>query len=152
MIMVSDSAKELKRFLSLTGLGDFARLMVMRLVLAFLLHRGRMSCSRAAGAIRSEPVHRSQLTRFLARRRWQIEDFNGRLRQALLQMETRKGTFIFIIDATLCGQSGKKTENTTTPESSARLARNGIINGFSLRTPNVCTRVRRVVDRRCVRV
>ena len=82
--------------------------MVMRMMLAFMLHRGRMSCSWAGGAIRSEPVHRGQITRFLARPRWQKDDFNA----ALLNLETAKGKFLFIIDATLCGQSGKRTQNT----------------------------------------
>ena len=67
--------------------------------------RSRVSRTAAAGAIRSEPVHRSQVSRFLARPRWQKEDFNDPLRRALLEMETGKGKFIFIIDATLCGQS-----------------------------------------------
>src|SRR6188768_2673536 len=108
MLMVTDSAKDLKGFLRLTSLGEVARLMVMRLVLAFLLHRGRMSCSQAAGSIRTEPIDRSQLTRFLARPRWQSFDVNAPLRQTLLEMESRRGVFMFIIDATLCGQSGKK--------------------------------------------
>ena len=76
MIMVTDSTTELKRFLWWTPLNDFARLMVMRMVLAFILHRGRMSCSQAGGAIGTEPVHRCQITRFLARPRWQKDDFN----------------------------------------------------------------------------
>ena len=112
MIMVTDSAKNLKGYLTSTSLNSVARLMVMRLVLAFILHRGRMSCSRAGGAIRTEPVHRGQITRFLARPRWQKEDFNAPLRAALLQLERGKGKFIFIIDATLCSQAGTKTQNT----------------------------------------
>lgn len=112
MIMVTNSVKELKRFLARTTLGDFACLMVTRMVLAFILHRGRMSCSQAGGAIRTEPVHRCQITRFLARPRWQRDDFNAPLQQALLQRESARGRFIFIIDATLCGQSGQKTQNT----------------------------------------
>jgi len=71
-----------------------------------------MSCSRAAGRIASEPIHRGQLTRFLARPRWQQHDFNAPLRNALIQMESGKGEFIFIIDATLTSQSGRKTQNT----------------------------------------
>ena len=112
MIMVTDSAKNLKRFLKLASLGDFARVMVMRLVVTFILHRGRMSCSQAGGAILTEPVHRSQVTRFLARPRWQKHDFNAPLREALLQLETGRGEFVFIIDATLCSQAGLKTQNT----------------------------------------
>ena len=112
MIMITDSVKELKRFPGLTSLKDSAHSMVLRMMLAFMLHRGRMSCSRAGGAIRSEPVHRGQITRFLVRPRWQKDDLNAPLRRALLNLETTKGKFLFIIDATLCGQSGKKTQNT----------------------------------------
>jgi hypothetical protein len=113
MIMVNDSAKDLNRFLKFCSLSDSTRLMVTRMVLAFILHRGRMSCSQAAGAIRCEAVHRSQVSRFLARPRWKNSDLNISLREALLKLETRKdGRFLFIIDATLCGQSGKKTQNT----------------------------------------
>jgi hypothetical protein len=111
VIIVNQSAKSLKRYLAKSSLGDFARLMVIRMVLAFILHRGRMSCSAAAGAIASEPIHRGQLTRFLARPRWQKEDFNSFGRLALLQMETGKGKFLFLIDATLFSQAGKKTQN-----------------------------------------
>jgi len=86
--------------------------MVTRLVLAFILHRGRMSCSSAAGMIASEPMHRGQVTRFLARPRWQKDDFNAFGRTALLQMETGKGKFLFLVDGTMFSQAGKKTQNT----------------------------------------
>jgi len=112
MIMVTDSARNLKRFLGLTALSEFASNMAMRMMITFMLHRGRMSCSQAAGAIGSEAVHRSQVTRFLARPRWLKHDFNAPLREAVLQMETCEGEYLFIIDATLVSQAGKKTENT----------------------------------------
>ncbi|MCH8921857.1 MAG: transposase [Planctomycetes bacterium] len=112
MIIVSDSARSLKGFLGKTLLNAFAMGMVQRMILAFVCHRGRMSCSQAAGSIASEPVHRGQVTRFLARPRWQQHDFNAPLRNALLQMESGQGEFIFIIDATLTSQSGRKTQNT----------------------------------------
>ena len=120
MIMVADSAKDLKRFLKPALLSDFTRLMVTRMVLAFILHRGRMSCSRAAGVVLTETVHRSQVSRFLARPRWQKNDINEPLRESLLQMESGKGKFIFIIDATLNGQAGKKTQNTYSTGNSKR--------------------------------
>lgn len=112
MIIIQQSASALKRFLANSGLNDFARVMVTRMVLAFILHRGRMSCSSAAGVIASEPIHRGQLTRFLARPGWQKEDFNSYGRTLLLQMETGKGKFVFIVDATMFSQAGKKTQNT----------------------------------------
>jgi hypothetical protein len=49
-----------------------------------------MSCSQAAGSIASESIHRGQLTRFLARPRWQQIDFNAPLREALLQTEAAR--------------------------------------------------------------
>lgn len=112
MLIVQHSADSLKRFLSETSLSDVARLMVMRIVLGFVFHRGRMSCSSAAGMIASEPIHRGQLTRFLARRRWQKGDQNGSLRNMVLELESGKGKFIFIVDATMVSQSGTKTQNT----------------------------------------
>jgi hypothetical protein len=112
MLIVEQSAASLKVFIAKTDLGEFARLMVMRMVLGFVLHRGRMSCSSAAGMIASQPIHRGQLTRFLARPRWRSEDFNEPLRAALLQMESSQGKFIFIIDGSMFSQSGLKTQNT----------------------------------------
>jgi len=112
MIIVEHSADALKRFVAKSGLKDFAQLMVCRLVLAFILHRGRMSCSSAAGVIASQAVHRSQVTRFLSRPRWQKNDWNAILRETLLEMETGSGKFLFIVDATMFSQAGKKTQNT----------------------------------------
>jgi hypothetical protein len=81
------------------------------MVLGFILHRGRMSCSQAAGSVASETVHRGELTRFLARPRWQKHDFNAPLWQALLRLESQRGKFVFLLDATLVSQAGKKTQN-----------------------------------------
>ena len=70
MVIVVESARVFRRFVPHTPLQDFARQIVIRMALAFMLHRGRMSCSSAAGVIASESIHRGQLTRFLARPRW----------------------------------------------------------------------------------
>jgi hypothetical protein len=112
MIIVRESAAALKTFIARTSLNRVAQGFVLRMCLTFIMHRGRMSCSQAAGCIASESIHRGQLTRFLARPRWQDDDFNAPLRMALLQMEAGKGKFFFIIDATLSSQSGRKTQNT----------------------------------------
>ena len=112
MIMVSESAAALKGFLAKSFLGELAAAMVLRMVLAFILHRGRMSCSQAAGSVASDSIHRGELTRFLARPRWQQHDFNASLRLALLKLESRRGRFLFLVDATLVSQSGQKTKNT----------------------------------------
>lgn len=112
MIIVLESARSLKCFLAKSGLGSLATDMVFRMVLAFTMHRGRMSCSQAAGSVASDTVHRGELTRFMARPRWQKHNFNGPLRASLLQLESRRGKFLFLIDATLVSQAGKKTKNT----------------------------------------
>jgi len=112
MIIVTETAAGLKGFIAKTQLGDVARLMLLRMSLAFIARQGRMSCSQAAGSVASEPIHRGELTRFLARPRWQRHDFNRPLRDLLLRRESRRGKFIFVIDATLVSQAGKKTQNT----------------------------------------
>ena len=112
MVIVPESARKLKAFIGQTGLGKLARTMMLRMVLSFIMRRGRMSCSAAAGSIASEPIHRGELTRFMARPRWQKHDFNEPLMRMLLAKEKKRGKFLFIIDATLVSQSGKKTQNT----------------------------------------
>jgi hypothetical protein len=62
--------------------------------------------------IASESIHRGQLTRFLARPRWQKVDFNASLRTILLEVESGNGKFVFIVDGTMISQSGTKTQNT----------------------------------------
>jgi Transposase DDE domain len=112
MVMVADLLPGLKRWVGRLGLEDSAKLLVIRVVVAFLLHAGRMSCLRAAGAVRSEVRHRAQISRFLARPRWRKLDINSISRQMLLDLEASDGPFIFLIDATLVSQAGKRTENT----------------------------------------
>ena len=112
MIMVADSLPGLKRWIVTLGLTDSARLLVIRVVVTFLLHAGRMSCLRAAGAVRCEARHRAQISRFLARPRWRKLDINSILQRRLLEREANDGLFVFIVDATLTTQGGKNTENT----------------------------------------
>ncbi|MGD9856646.1 MAG: hypothetical protein AB7U20_16995 [Planctomycetaceae bacterium] len=113
MVIVSHSAAGLKGFLAHIGLNELARTMVLRVVLAFIRHRGRMRCSAAAGSVASEPIHRGELTRFMARPRWQRHNFNYPLIKLLLAQETQRGKFLFLIDATLVCQAGQKTQNTS---------------------------------------
>jgi hypothetical protein len=123
MVIVPESAAALKGLLGQTGLAQVAREMVLRMVLAFIGHRGRMSCSQAAVSVASDNVHRGELTRFLARPRWQKLDFNAQLRAVLLAKESRRGEFLFLIDATLVSQAGKKTQNTFSTNNRQRIPR-----------------------------
>jgi hypothetical protein len=89
-----------------------ARRLVLRCVIAFLMHLGKMSASRIAGAVRTEARHRAQVSRFLGRRYWRRCNPLGQLRGQLLEIEARQGMFVFDIDQTYCSQQGKLTENT----------------------------------------
>ena len=112
MIIVTESAAAFKAFVAKSGLGGLAQLMVLRMGLAFMMRHGRMSCSQAAVSVAAETIHRGELTRFLARPRWQRHDFNEPLRNLLLAKEAKRGRFLFLVDATLVSQAGKKTQNT----------------------------------------
>jgi Transposase DDE domain len=112
VVMVADLVPGLKKWIGTLGLKDSAKLLVIRVVVAFLLHAGRMSCLRAGGALRCESRHRAQISRFLSRPRWRKLDITSILRKNLLEQEANDGLFVFIIDATLTSQAGKKTENT----------------------------------------
>src|SRR3984885_13238219 len=125
MVMVADSVPVLKKWIGTLGLKDSAKLLVIRMVVCFLLHAGRMSCLRAAGAVRCEARHRAQISRFLARPRWRKLNINQVLRWQLLEAEVRDGVFVFIVDATLVTQAGKKTANTFSTGNRKRRPRKG---------------------------
>jgi hypothetical protein len=112
MVIVADTVSSLKCFVQKSGLRGVAAAMVLRMAVMFTSTGRRASCSAAAGAIASDSVHRGEVTRHLARPRWRKHDLNGPLRKALLARESKRGTFVFIVDATLVSQAGQKTENT----------------------------------------
>ena len=116
MLIVSDVMPTLKAFLRPVRLSDAARLMVVRIVTAFILHSGRMSCLAAADAVRNQHRHRAQVGRFLERTRWKKARLLDNLGLALISKEPApEGTWLFIADSTLHGQSGKKTPTLITP-------------------------------------
>jgi hypothetical protein len=125
MVMVADFAPGLKRFFKPAALRGALQFLVFRMVIAFPLHSGRMSCLAAAGAIQSEPVDRAQMTRFLRRPRWRGRDINGLLIRGLLESEPRQEKYLFLLDATLCAHAGRKTENTLSTGNRKRRPRKG---------------------------
>jgi hypothetical protein len=138
MVMVADSIPGLKSWLAPLGLKEGTRLLVIRVVAAFILHAGRMSCLRAAGAVRCEPRHRAQISRFLARPRWRGRDINSELRRALLERGSGEGLFVYIIDATLNSRAGAKTENTFSTGNRRRRPCKGRRYGKSKRAAKNC--------------
>ena len=96
MVMVADFVPYLKRWLGQRAdLRQAAVEMVSRVVIAFLLHSGKMSCLQAAGAVRSEARHRAQVSRSLRRPSFRRLDINAVLRQQLLDREAGRGSLSF---------------------------------------------------------
>ena len=113
-MIFADTLPRIKTFLRPARLSATTTALLVRLVAAFLCHRGRLSASQAASAIRSQARHRAQLTRFLARGHWS-KDWTvlSAVADLLLHLEARRaGTWTFILDQTYVGQQGVKTENT----------------------------------------
>ena len=112
MTMLADFLPGFNRFFKRIPLAGTTKRLASSVIVAFLMHIGRMSCLQAAGAVRCDARHRAQISRFLKRPHWRGKDINAMLRQSLLDMETGSGPFIFAIDATLCAHAGQKTKNT----------------------------------------
>lgn len=113
-MIFADALPKIKTFLQPAHLTAATASLLLRLIAAFLDHTGRMSCSQAAHAIRSQARHRAALARFLARQHWSqnwavLHDVAGLL---LEQEHRRDGTWVFILDQTYVGQQGQQTENT----------------------------------------
>lgn len=116
MVLMQDALPAVKRFLKAAGLGERAEAFVIRLMIAFVMHLGRMSAAQAAGAIRTDPRHRAQVARFLAECRWS-RDFCVLMELADLVLayeQSRRGRWLLILDQTYCTQQGGKIENTFT--------------------------------------
>jgi hypothetical protein len=125
MAMVADSVPSIKRFLSGLGLHRALLMLVIRVMAGFLLRSGRMTCSAAAGAISGEPVHRAQISRFLARPSWRKRNISGTLRQQLTEESAVNGDYVLIIDATLFSHAGECEENTYSTGNRTRRPRRG---------------------------
>jgi hypothetical protein len=113
-MIFADALPKIKTFLRPARLAASTCAQLARFVAASLCHPGRMSCSQAAGAIRSQARHRAQLARFLARDRrakdWAVLTAVADL---LLAQEARRGgTWLFVPDQTHVGQQGQHAANT----------------------------------------
>lgn len=126
MVIMKDALPGLKRFLKPVGLKERLATLVIRYVVAFVMHFGRMTASRAATSVRSEPRHRAQLCRLLGRKLLRRLSPAAVLREQVLLLEKRRsGTFFFLVDQTLVSQQGSKTENTFSTGNRQRRPRQG---------------------------
>jgi hypothetical protein len=113
-VIMDDALPGIKMFFKATTLKPSAVGMLIRLVAAFTGHLGRMSAAQASGSIRSQARHRAAMVRFLAQVKWSCNwAVLTQVADLLLQAEAkRKGTWVFIVDQTYCGQQGQQAENT----------------------------------------
>ena len=113
MVMVADSLPGLKRWLGALGLKDSTKLLVIRVVVAFLLHAGQdvLFAGGRGGTLRDSASGSDQPlpgAATLAETRYQLDLAAG----VAGARGSPRALFVFIVDATLTSQAGKKTENT----------------------------------------
>src|SRR5271165_6369979 len=126
MVIMQDALPGLKRFLKPVGLKERMLGLVIRCIVAFAAHLGRMGAARAATAVRSEPRHRAQVCRFLGRKLLRRLSLAAVLRGQVPLLENRQAEpFFFLLDQTLVGQQGGKTENTFSTGNRKRRPRKG---------------------------
>jgi hypothetical protein len=117
MMLLHEAPAKIKTFLKplvKAGVKATTQAYVVRLVMGFVFHFGRMSASQAAETLRTQARHRAQVARFLAKCRWS-QDWTKCLWMATLLLEDeakRNGRWVFVVDQTYCSQQGAKTENT----------------------------------------
>jgi hypothetical protein len=126
-MMMQYTLPGIKAFFRNSRLSAPSRQMLMRLMIAFIAHTGRMSCSQAAVAVRSEARNRAAVTRFLANSPLgNSGDEYQLLAMSLLALETRrKGRWLLIVDKTCCSRQGTHTENTFSTGNRQRRPRKG---------------------------
>jgi hypothetical protein len=126
MVIMDDALPGLKRFLKPVGLNQRMSGLVIRCVVAFVMHLGRMAAARASNSVRTQTRHRAQICRFLGRKLLRRMSPASALREQLLHLESRlNGTFYFLVDSTLTSQQGSKTENTFSTGNRQRRPRKG---------------------------
>jgi hypothetical protein len=113
-MMMQDALPGIKRFLKPVKIEPWIKGYIVCFVAGFVAHLGRMSASQAAQAVRTQARHRANVVRFLAKQGWSGDwCVLEQLAQLVLQAEAaRGGTWTLILDQTLVGQQGQKTENT----------------------------------------
>jgi hypothetical protein len=106
------SLPRFKSFLAPAALSPAAYGHVLRFVLCFLFHPGRMSVAKVAAFLRSDLRVLGTLTRFLAQRCPSLGVLAA-AQQSLLAVPCRRdGLWFFLVDSTFNGQQGQRPQNT----------------------------------------
>lgn len=126
-MMMQTALPGIKTFFRNCPLANASRDMVIRLMIAFITHRGRMSCSQAAVAVTSDGRHRAAVTRFLASCALANsgEAYLPLARNVVAMESRRRGRWILIVDKTCCSRQGTRTENTFSTGNRQRRPRKG---------------------------
>jgi hypothetical protein len=96
------------------------RQMLTRFMISILTRQGRNSCMQAASALKDQPRHRAQLSRFLQRPGWRALDLVGQLTDKLLRLARPSGEYLLIVDSTMVGHQGHSMQNTYSTGNRAR--------------------------------
>ena len=127
--MMNGSLPLIKSFFRGVSYTPFQQLFVTRMMIAFLMHFGRMSASQAAAAIRTDVCHRAQVTRFLTHTDLGNDSLGyQQLAEKLIHLDSKRhskhgakhgakhgskqGHWLFILDKTCVSRQGTKTQNT----------------------------------------
>jgi hypothetical protein len=113
-MMMQDTLPLIKSYFRNSKLTEHTQSFVVRIMIAFMSHTGRMSASQVAVAVRTEIRHRAQVSRFLAGSGLGNDSNEYRcLTAALINMESRRGgCWLFLIDKTCTSRQGRKAQNT----------------------------------------
>lgn len=126
MIILRNALPRIKGFIKQTGWDEPTRSFAVRMLVAFLMRCGRMSASQAATSLCTEARHRAAVTRFLARADLTATSAHQHLVSVMLNFESRRrGQWLFLVDQTLAGHQGTKTENTFSCGNRRRRPRKG---------------------------
>ena len=113
-MIMQDSLPWIKSFCRTAKLTKHTQDFVIRMMVAFMWHVGRMSALQAATAVRTDSRHRAQVSRFLtgsglANGSQEYQAFVA----ALIAMESQRGgRWLFLIDKTCTSRQGRNTPNT----------------------------------------
>jgi IS4 transposase len=126
-MMMQDALPEIKPFFRIGSFSEGARSFVLRMMIAFMFHAGRMSASQVAVAVRTDVRHRAQVSRFLSGSALgNGSDEYQCFAAALIAMESRRrGRWLFLIDKTCTSRQGQRTQNTFSTGNRKRRPRKG---------------------------
>jgi len=113
-MMMPNELPLVKSFCRICSFGEHTQTYVIRMIIAFIFHTGRMSASKIAVAVCTDVRHRAQVTRFLRGSSLGNSGYEYNcMTSALIDMESRrKGKWLFAVDKTCTSKQGKNTENT----------------------------------------